>query len=478
MENKRQIKKPTFGYSVFVLGALACVTFVGMKFMGASLNVVMFLNWLLMTVLAIPLGFNYDMLEKKASESLSGVLTTLFIIFAIGGLIGTWMASGTVPAIIYYGMNIMNAKFFLLTSLVLCSIVSVATGTSWGTLGTMGVALLGIGAGLGVPAGMTAGAVICGSWFGDKVSPLSDTTNFTSAIVGTTLATHIKHMMYTTLPAYLISAVIFTVLGFKVSAAGGMDYTLIQEVQNGISGTYQLGFATAIPVLVVIAMLLMRKNPTIALLAGSLSGIVVAVIYQGSATGAAFNSLYNGFSGTFESDFLASLLNRGGIVSMLSTCMTIIFCVGIGGMMKEMGVIEEVVKQLAKLISSVFSLVLLSEIIAYIAQMLSGSHYFSDVILHSTMLDIYKEKGLKPENLSRVMEDCNTIGGTMIPWSSTALYIVATLGVSFTSYIPFVFLCYINPIMGLFCAATGWGVAHYDGAEQRAETISRDVVTE
>lgn len=466
MENKKTFKTPSFQYSLFVLLALAVSTFTGMKLFGASLNVIMFLNWLLMTVLAVPLGFSYDILEKKAAESLSGILTTLFIIFAIGGLTGTWMASGTVPSIVYYGMNIMSAKFFLPASLILCSIVSVATGTSWGTLGTMGVALVGIGAGLGVPAGMTAGAAICGAWFGDKISPLSDTTNFTAAIVGAPLSTHIRHMMYTTGPAYLITLGLFTVLGLRVSQTSSLDTSLILATQEGIAANFHLGLPVMIPVAIVLILLLMRKNPTMALLAGSFAGILVAILYQGSTTSLAFNSLYNGFSREFENPFLASLLNRGGITSMLGTCMTIIFCVGIGGMMKEMGVIHVIVTQLAKLIRSTGSLILISEIIAYVAQMLSGSHYFSDVMLQSTMLDIYKEKRLKPENLSRLMEDCNTIGGTMIPWSSTALYIVATINVPFMEYLPYIFLCYLTPLIGLFCGFTGWGIARYKDNEE------------
>lgn len=465
MDNSKTFKTPSFGYSAFVLIALAASTFSGMKLFGASLNVVMFLNWLLMTALAAPLGISYNHLEKKAAENLSGILTTLFIIFAIGGLTGTWMASGTVPAIIYHGMNIMSAKFFLPTSLLLCSVVSVATGTSWGTLGTMGVALIGIGAGLGIPAGMTAGAAICGAWFGDKISPLSDTTNFTAAIVGAPLSTHIKHMMYTTGPSYAVTLALFSVLGLRISQSSVLDASLIQATQEGIASTFKLGLPVLFPIIVVLVLLLMRKNPTMALLAGSLTGILVAIFYQGSPSAAAFNCLYNGFNREFDNAFLTSLLNRGGITSMLSTSMTIIFCVGICGMMKEMGVIHVIVKQLAKLIRSTGSLILISEIIGYISQMLSGSHYFADVMLQSTMLDIYKEKRLKPENLSRLMEDCNTIGGTMIPWSSTALYIVGTIGVSFTEYLPYIFLCYLTPLMGLICGFTGWGIAHYKDDE-------------
>lgn len=466
MESKKEFKTPSLGYSAFVLAALAISTFVQFKILGASLNVTMFLNWLLMTLLALPLGFTYDDLEKKAAENLAGVLTTLFIMYAIGCLAGSWMASGTVPAIIYYGMDLMNAKFFLPTSLVLCSIVSVATGTSWGTLGNHGYR----------PSWYRYRSWNPG-WYdcrrsnlrcmvqGDKISPLSDTTNFTAGIVGTKLATHVKHMMYTTGPAYLATLVIFTVLGLRTAETSNLDTSLILETQQGIADTFHLGFPVLIPVLAVLVMLLLRMNATLSLLVGAFVGSLVAILYQGSTTALAFNCLYNGFKGTFESEFLTSLLNRGGITSMLSTTMTVIFCVGIGGMMKAMGVIQVLVNYLTKLIHTTFSLVLISEVIAYLAQMLSGSHYFSDVILNSTMLDIYKEKGLKPENLSRVMEDCNTIGGTMIPWSSTGLYIVGTLGVAFTEYFPFVFLCYLTPIMGLICAATGWGIARYKEGE-------------
>lgn len=464
MEEKTY-KTPSLGYSLVVLLSLALCTFVGMKFLGASLNVIMFLNWLLMTLLAIPLGFSYNDLEKKAAQNISNVLTTLFIIYAIGCLAGSWMASGTVPAIIYYGMDIMSAKFFLPAALLLCTIVSIATGTSWGTLGTMGVALLGIGSGLGIPAGMTAGAAICGSWFGDKTSPMSDTTNFTSSLVGVNLFKHIRHTMYTNIPAYLLTLVGFTVLGLKVSTEAAMDKTLIEFTQQGIADTFNLGLPVLIPVVVVMVMLIMKKNAAMSLLTGAFTGVIVAILYQHQDTGLAFNSLYNGFKGTFENDFLTTLLNRGGITSMLSTSMTMIFCVGVGGMMKEMGVIHVVVKKLSQMIHSVPSLIFISEVIAYVAQMLSGSHYFSDVMLQSTMLEVYKDKGLRPENLSRVMEDCNTIGGTLIPWSATGLYITATLGISFTEYLPFAFLCFLTPIMELVCAFTGWGMSKYKEGE-------------
>lgn len=464
MEEK-MFKKPSFGYAVFVLMCLPVFTLIGMKGLGASLNVMMFLNWLLMTLLARPLGFTYTDLEKTAAKNISGILTALFIIYAIGCLIGSWIASGTVPAIIYYGMGVMNPTFFLPAVLLLCSIISLATGTSWGTLGTMGAALVGIGTGFGIPAGMTAGAAICGSWFGDKTSPMSDTTNFTSTLVGVSLFRHIRHTMYTNIPAYLLTLVGFIILGLNISTDAAADISLIEITRQGIIDNFYLGLPVMLPIVVVLIMLVMRQNAVFSLLIGSVAGVLVAIFYQGLDPASAFNSLYDGFNGSFEDEYLATLLNRGGISSMLSTSMTMIFCVGVGGMMKEMGVIHVLVDRLTKLIRSLPSLIFVSEVIAYASQMLSGSHYFSDIMLQSTMLDIYREKGLRPENLSRVMEDCNTIGGTLIPWSATGLYITATLGISYTEYVPFVFLCFLTPIMEMVCAFTGYGITRLDSKE-------------
>ncbi|MCD8011054.1 MAG: Na+/H+ antiporter NhaC [Lachnospiraceae bacterium] len=469
MKKNQTNRYPSVGYAAFFMSVLAVSTFVGYKLLGASLNTIMFINWIVMTLCSIPLGYNYEQMEKKALESVGNIMGTFMLMLAIGALAGTWMASGTVPAVMYYGMNILSAKFFLPAALVLCSIVSLATGTSWGTFATMGIALLGIGNGLGIPAGMTAGAAICGSWFGDKISPLSDTTNFTSAVVGADLFTHIRHMMYTTGPSYILSFILFTVLSQRVSSSAVMDTSLIQSTQSGILAAYKLGLPVLLPVVLVFVLLILRKNPTMTLLLGAIAGAAVAVLYQGFTPAAAFGSFWNGFEGTFENEFLTSLLNRGGVSSMLSTAMTMLLCCGIGGMLKEMRVVHVIVGALSKLIRSTFSLVLISEIIAYVAQMLSGSHYFSDVILQSTMLDMFREKRLKPENLSRIMEDCNTIGGVLIPWSSTGLYVVATLGVPFVEYIPYVFLCYLTPLMGLICALTGWGMARYAADEEIPE---------
>lgn len=456
--------KPTLGYSLLTLATVIGFTCIGIMVWGAPLNVMMFLNWLVISALAYKLGYTYDDLETSALNTLRTSFQSIIILFAVGGLIGTWIASGTVPTIIYYGLKIMSAKYFLFTTLIFCSMVSVSTGTSWGTLGTVGVALMGIGAGLGVPMGMTAGAIISGAWFGDKMSPLSDTTNFASAIVGTNVMTHVKHMMYTTGPAYLLTSIIFLGMGF-MGDVGQMDYTLINEISSAIEGTFNLGIIPFIPMVVVIYLFVSRKSPAMSILIGAVMGIVLAIFYQNMESSIAFKSLYSGYNGSFDTEFLTKLLNRGGIKSMLGTAVTMIFTIGLGGMMREIGVIQVIVESLSKKIKTSGGLVFAAMSVNYLSQMLTGSHYFAAVMTNSTMLNLFKSKRLKPENVSRVIEDCGTIGGTLIPWSVTAAYVMTTIDIPFAEYAPYALLCYLTPIFTLISGITGFGMAKYEDNE-------------
>lgn len=450
---------PTFGYSLFTLLSLALFMIVGVRVLGVNLNVTMFLAWMLINMYALKLGYTYQELETKALDTVRNSLQAVVIMLAVGALIGVWIASGTVPTIIYYGMKIINAKYFLLTSLLLCSIVSMFTGTSWGTMGTVGVALLGVGAGLGIPTGMTAGAIISGSWFGDKLSPLSDTTNFAAGVMNVNVMTHVKHMLYTTLPALIVSSIIFLFLGFKVS--GTADFTLIDQISNGLSENFKLGIITVLPMIVVIIMLLKKKSPAQSILAGVILGIIIAIFYQGFDHKLVFDSFNKGFNKEFELEFLATLLNRGGMNSMNSTVQAVIFTTGIGGMVKEIGIINVLVSTFAKKIKSTAGLVASAMSISYLSIALTGSHCFAAIMVQSTMLDLFKLKGLKPENVSRICEDCGTIGVTIIPWGVTAVFIMSTLNISFVEYAPYAFLCYLCPLFSLLCGITGIGMARY-----------------
>ena len=468
-------KAPSFGYSACTLAILAIFMVVGLRILKAPLNVVAFLAWLLVNLLALKLGYKYVELEKIALDTVRNSLQAVVIMLAVGALIGTYIASGTVPMIIYYGLKIVNARFFLVTALLLCSLVSMCTGTSWGTMGTIGVALLGVGAGLGVPVGMAAGAIISGSWFGDKLSPLSDTTNFAAGVMGVNVMTHVRHMFYTTIPSLAASAVIFLFMGFHVSGTTA-NFKLIDQISSGLSSNFHLGIITLFPMALVVFLLLRKKAPAQSILIGVVSAMLIAVFYQHFDTSTVFTSFYNGFAGKFKQDYLITLLNRGGMNSMNSTVQVVIFTTGIGGMIREMGVIRVLVTEFSKKIKSTLGLVASAMGVSYLSIGLTGSHMFAAIMVQSTMLDLFKSKGLKPENASRICEDCGTLGVTLIPWGVTAIFIMNTFNISFSAYAPYAVFCYLCPIMSLICGATGWGIARYSDEEMKQISMEEGIL--
>lgn len=464
----KEKKTPSFAYSLFTLVALAATLITFIRGFGAPLNVAMFISWLLVNVLSIRLGYTYNDLEKKALDTVRNSLQAIVIMLAVGALISVWIASGTVPTIIYYGMKIINAKYFLFTTLILCSIVSLATGTSWGTIGTVGVALLGVGEGLGIPVGMTAGAIISGAWFGDKMSPLSDTTNFASGVMNVNVMTHVRHMLYTTGPAFVVTAIIFLFLGFR-SAGVQADFTLIDQISVGITSNFKVSIITFIPMVVVIGMLLMKKSPAQSILTGVVAGMLIAIFYQGAEPNSVFKAFMSGYNKEFELEFLNKLFNRGGMNSMNSTVQAVIFTTGMGGMIRELGIIKVLVSKFSHKIKSTAGLVASAMGVSYLSIGLTGSHSFAAIMVQSTMLDLFKSRGLKPENVSRICEDCGTIGVTLIPWGTTAVFIMNTFGIAYAEYVPYAFLCFLCPVFSLLCGITGIGMKRYKEGE-RVET--------
>ncbi len=459
-------KTPTFGFSLMTLLVLATFLIVMIRVLGAPLNVSMFLAWLLVSLLSIKLGFTYNELENVALDTIRRSLLSVVIMLAVGALIGVFIAAGTVPTIIYYGMKIINAKYYLLTTLLLCSIVSMFTGTSWGTIGTVGVALLGIGEGLGIPVGMIAGAIISGSWFGDKLSPLSDTTNFAAGVMGIDVMLHVKHMLYTTIPALATSAIIFLFLGFRISGTAA-DFTLMNQISEGLAANFNLGLITLLPMVIVVTMLLMKKSAVVSILSGVIAAIFIAIFYQGLDSSTVLNAFMKGYNQPFEQEYLCKLLNRGGMNCMNSTVQAVIFTTGIGGMIREIGIIKVLVSKFSNKIKTVGGLVASAIGVSYLSIGITGSHCFSAIMVQSTMLDLYRQRGLKPENLSRICEDCGTIGVTIIPWGVTAIFIMSTLNIPYATYLPYTFFCFLCPIFSLLCGITGIGMAKYTEEEMQ-----------
>lgn len=456
-------KTPSFRYSVVLLVSLALMLVVGLTILKAPLAVVMFLAWLVVNVFAIKLGYTYKELEEIGIKQIGKSLQSVVIMLAVGVLISSWIASGTVPTIIYYGLKIINPKYYLATTLIICAIVSMFTGTSWGTIGTVGVALLGIGVSMGINPGMIAGALISGSWFGDKLSPLSDTTNFQSGVMGVPLMTHVKHMLYTTVPAFIISLILFLILGSGQSADANINS--IQAVSESLDKFFTVSPITLIPLIIVVILLVNQRPASQSILIGGVLGMILAIFYQKFDASLVLNSALKGFEFDFKDEFLNTLLNRGGMDSMTRTIQALIFTTALGGMIRDMDILNVIIEPIGKKLNSTFSLIFSAMFVAYLSIALTGSHMFAAIMVQSTMLDLFKKKNLKPENASRICEDCGTLGVTLIPYGVTAMFIVDTLGISFATFIPFVFFCYISPLFNLVCALTGIGIARYTDEE-------------
>lgn len=409
----------------------------------------------------------FDDMMKKVAKNIKSTTTALLILLMVGALAGTWLISGIIPAMIYYGMQLLNPTFFLVASVIIASIISVATGSSWSTSATVGIALVGIGKAIGLPEGMVAGAVISGAYFGDKMSPLSDTTNLAAAMAGTDLFTHIRYMALTTIPSLTITLILFLILGFYQTASGQADTSVMLEA---IRNTFTITPWLFLVPIIVILMIVKKTVPLIALLIGTLLGGVFALIFQPSivmkiagAESLNFISAYKGIMNAITVDTavvtsnatLNDLFTAGGMKGMLGTIWLIICAMVFGGIMEAIGALKAISSALLSVAKGIFGL-FASTVTACIGFNLTASDQYLAIVIPGKMFaKTYEEKGLAPENLSRTLEDSGTVTSVLIPWNTCGAYqskvLMGEVGV--TSFIPYAFFNIISPIMTLIFAA-------------------------
>ena len=428
---------------------------------GLNLAVPLLLTWLIIFLYCKIRKLPWDVVEGYALQGVRDGFQSVCIVAAVGCLIGTWILGGTIPTMIYYGLKLINPNIFLPCTLILCSILSVFTGTSYGSAASAGLACMGIGLSMGFPPGLVAGAVISGALFGDKMSPFSDTTNLAPAMAGGTLFGHIRSMCYTTLPGWLICLVIFGIAGARYSVAD-YDPTTVIEYMGGLADNFNIGIIPLIPIVLVIVMLLFKIPALPTILIGALLGAGSAMISQGAGILDCIKVMHIGFSIDSGIFLVDKLLNRGGLSSMYDIMMIMIFAMGLGGMLDRMGVLMNLIGGLVKRIHTVFHLVLSTMLVSYISGAIGCTMSMAHVVTGKLFAPIYKKEGVDPNVLSRTMEDCGTLGGTLMPWHTNAVYFTGTLGVLYSQYIPWVLLCYIVPILSLIAAATGYGIWYVD----------------
>lgn len=407
----------------------------------------------------------FSQMMDEVAENVKSTTGALLILLLVGSLAGTWLISGIIPTMIYYGMQILSPSIFLVSTVVICAIISIATGSSWTTSATVGIALIGIAGALGIPLGMTAGAVLSGAYFGDKLSPLSDTTNLAPAMAGTDLFTHIKYMTYTTVPTLIITLIIFTIIGFTLDVEGAADTeSLLASIRESFYITPWLFLVPA----VVIFLIIKKTPPLIALLAGTLLGAMAALIFQPSVVATIGGSdqldFISGYKGvmnaitvetavTTENEVLSDLFSSGGMAGMLGTIWLIVCAMVFGGVMDAIGALAAISKALLKLFHTTFGLFASTVASCLALNVTASDQYLAIVVPGKMYAKAYKDKGLAPENLSRTLEDSGTVTSVLVPWNTCGAYQAGVLGVDTMSYAGYAFFNWISPFMTLLFAA-------------------------
>ncbi len=408
---------------------------------------------------------DYKMMIEEVAKNIKSTSGAILILLMVGSLAGTWLLSGIIPTMIYYGLQVLNPTIFLAACVIICAIISVATGSSWTTSATVGIALIGIAEALGISLGMTAGAVLSGAYFGDKLSPLSDTTNLAPAMAGTDLFTHIRYMTITTVPTIIITILVFVVIGFTLDTEGVAE---TESILSSIEASFTVSpWLFLVPVLV-IGMIIKKTPPLIALLIGTLLGGVFALIFQPSVVAAIGGSesltFMSGYKGVMDaitvdiaiptdSEVLNDLFSAGGMYGMLGTIWLIICAMVFGGIMEAIGALAAISRALLNLFHTTFGLFASTVFTCLGLNFTASDQYLAIVVPGKMYAQAYKDKGLAPENLSRTLEDSGTVTSVLIPWNTCGAYHSGVLGVPVIDYLFFAVFNWLSPFMTLFFAA-------------------------
>lgn len=428
----------------------------------------LFMSWIIIYLFCKILRIEFGRIIGGAYEAIRVVVPTVCLLMAIGVMIGTWLQSGTIATIIVGGLRLIDPTWLLPLTLLFCAVLSLVTGTSYGSVGSAGVAMMAIGNAMGIHPGMVAGAVICGSMFGDKISPLSDTTNLAPAVAGAKLGDHVRSMLWTTLPPFLISLVLFTILGIRQTSGdyNAGDLNLYIEALNG---EFQLGLVTLIPAVLIIVLLLLKVEAIVALGISAVAAGAVSVFWQGASLQSVIQIAYNGYTTGIENGILQTILNRGGMSSMLQYVAIICFAVGMGGMLEKLGVLENILEMIMSHIRSDGTLILATLLVGYVVSLISCSQPMAHVLTGRLMAPLFRDRKVAPEILSRCLEDAGTLAGPMIPWHGYCVYMSGTLGVAWAAFFPYLFLLYLTPFFSVFYGFTGISIKRVSGQPAKVE---------
>jgi Na+:H+ antiporter, NhaC family len=451
----KKIEPPSLGTALIPVLCLIVFLFTGIYVLEGSPHIPLILASAVVALIGGRSGYSWKQLLEFIIQGISISMPAILILMAIGILIGTWVASGIVPLMIFYGLKILAPGFFLVATCLICCVVSFSTGSSWSTAGTVGVALIGVGEGLGLPLPMVAGAIVSGAYFGDKLSPLSDTTNLAPAVAGAEIFEHIRHMLYTTVPSLVISLILYSILGARISGEAA-SLESVEALGQTLDSLFNLTPLLLLAPLVVLVLIVTRVPALPALLAGGFAGAILGVLTQDVSIGVMFNAMQSGFVSETGVEEIDKLLSRGGIDSMMYTISLIICAMAYGGLMEGSGMLGTISKTVVKMASTTGRLVATTLATCIGMNILAPDQYLSIIVPGRMYKKAFEDSGLAAKNLSRCLEDAGTLTSPLIPWNTCGATMMAFLLVSPWAYLPYAFLNLINPLISLAYGFTGW----------------------
>lgn len=423
-------------------------------------------------MIAIYLGYSFDEIMESVSEKIGKIMPAILILITVGFMIGAWMIGGTIPMLIFYGLKIISPTYLVVTAFIVTAVIAICTGTSWGSAGTIGVAFMGVAIGMDTNLAMVAGAVVSGAYFGDKLSPLSDTTNLASLSTGVDLYDHIKHMLWTTGPSFIVASIVFLIAGLFSNQGGAEIPEKVTLIMATLSETFNWNLLYIVPVIIILYGAMTRKPTIPVMLLASAMALFNALVFEGFTLVQVVEATLNGFNismaGLNESTVVpdvADLLNRGGMMSMMNTLLIAICAITFAGTMMVSNSLDIIIQQLLKLVKSTGGLIAATIVTGLTTIGVTSNGQVSIVIPGESLKSAYTKRGLHPKNLSRTIEDSVTIIEPILPWTAAGAYMAGTLGVATISYLPWAILNYTGIIFALILGFTGIGIAKLDKTE-------------
>ena len=487
-ENTETPKEPTLIDALIPVVSLILMLFLSVKLFGSDSSsgpnqIVLTLGAAIATIVAIQNGHRWSDLLDAIVKGIGTSMGAVLILLSVGGLIGTWLMAGTVPSLIYYGLELLSPQWFYVATCLICAIAALSTGSSWTVAGTLGVALIGVSMGLGLSPAIAAGAIISGAYFGDKMSPLSDTTNLAPAVAETDLFTHIRHMVWTTTPSFVLALVLFAAMGFGADGEG--DAGSLEALRLTLGDAFNITPWALIPLLVVFVMAFRKVPPLPTILFGALFGGFAALVLQPdivlefaaspelspalAMTKGVWLALANGYVSTTGVAEVDDLLSRGGMSSMLVTIWLILTAMAFGAVLEHSGMLMRLVRSSLAAAKSTGSLITTVVLTCIGINIIAADQYIAIVLPGKMFRAEFRRRGLQPKNLSRVIEDSGTLTSPLVPWNTCGAYMAATLGVATLAYLPFVFFNLINPIVSIIYGWTGFTIERIEGEPAVAE---------